>query len=188
VRPPLHELQALADRELVARARRARHAGDAEVAGRALAIVWLRNEELVRTVIARKVARAELDDVSSEACERFLRAVWSMAAEIENPAALLLAVARRTIADHYERAGRRPAGVAFGGQDVPVDGGIAEAEAELAFRELLAPLSARQREVVELRVRQGLSSAETGRRVGITANNVDQILFRALERLRAEAR
>jgi RNA polymerase sigma factor (sigma-70 family) len=185
---PSHaELQALDDAELVARARACHTAGAAgpETAKRCLALVFERHRDLVRVTCARNAPRAAVDDLEMSTYAGFLRTVYGGRTPIATPAGLLVVIARRVVADFH--AGRPPEQLEPDPErlrDAPDD---VDELAELAFADMLAPLDERQREVVTLRVRDGLPAAQVGELLGISAGNVHVILHRALARLREEA-
>jgi RNA polymerase sigma-70 factor (ECF subfamily) len=68
------------------------------------------------------------------------------------------------------------------------DAGYAEWEAEHDLALLLADLPQRQREVAELRYREGLAHDQIAERLGLTRNAVDQALHNAHRKLREKLR
>jgi len=64
------------------------------------------------------------------------------------------------------------------------DPGFASFEGELSVAQLLPLLAAREREIVELRVYEGLSQSEIAERVGMSQMHVSRLLRRSFEQLR----
>lgn len=181
-------LRGKSDAELVARARRYHAEGEAglETAKRCVALVFERHRGLVRAVCAAKAPIDVVDDLESAVYERFVRVVYLRAKRIERPAGLLVVMAERVVATHYDR--RKPSGAALDEAPEPVfdENGYDEVAADEVVAQLLAALSERQREVVWGRLWEGLTSAEIAERLETTAGNVDVIFFRAMKRLREE--
>jgi RNA polymerase sigma factor (sigma-70 family) len=188
--PPIShdELQGMSDAELVACARELYGTGDAgvETAKRCIALVFERHRRLVRALCAATAPIDDVDDLESGVYERFVRVVYLRRRPIENPAGLLVIMARRVVATFHDR--RKPPPASFDElAEVAAgeDGYDQLASAEVA-EQLLAALSPRQREVVWGRLWEGLTSAEVARRLQTTPGNVDVIFFRAMRRLREE--
>lgn len=102
--------------------------------------------------------------------------------------AWLYTVAQRRLVDEHRRAARGAADVvsldavrAERAQETDYGAGVAR-----ALRRAIAALPDGQREVVVLRLVQGHSFAETGRRLGVTPAACKMRLVRALETLRDE--
>ena len=181
------ELRALDDVELVRLARGCACGGppERETASRALAVVVLRRQGVLRAVIAGGAPRDVVDDLEAQVWARFTKRVYS-GSELTNPVGLLMRMAQRVRADHF--AGRKvtePLEDQDAGADDPAIDQLATAQ---CVEELLARLSDRQREVVRLRIIEGRSSAEVAQLQGTTPGNIDVIVHRALARLREEAR
>ena len=125
-----------------------------------------------------------VDDLEAQVYLRFVRAVYTQTAPMQNPSGLLVKMARNVIASHFQK--RRGDAIPIGElPDVPdTDDGLDDVGVDEAVEELLAPLNARQREVVWAKVMEGLSSAEIAARLDTTAGNVDVIVFRAMRTLR----
>jgi RNA polymerase sigma factor (sigma-70 family) len=176
----------MSDAALVAHARARLPDGDAglETAKSCVALVFERRRALVRAVCAAKAPVDVVDDLESQIYLRFVRAVYTQPATMQNPSGLLVKMARNVIASHFERS--RGDAVPFCElPDVPVtDGDLENVGAAETVDEILAVLNDRQREVVWGKVMEGLSSAEIGERLGTTAGNVDVIFFRAMRTLR----
>jgi RNA polymerase sigma factor (sigma-70 family) len=175
------------DRELVRLARALRGAGAAEEesARRCLAVVLLRNADLVRSIIAAKVPRAEVDDLESQVHVRFVGRVHG-GRDIDTPAGLLVRIAQRVRADFHARRDEPEA--RLDGWDVAVEDDALEEELDRqAVEELLAPLGERERRILWQRKIEGRPSAEVAAAEGLSPGNVDVIVCRALAKLREAA-
>lgn len=182
------DLVPLDDSALVQLALRCLHGGPAEreTAQRCVAVVILRWRGLVRGVIAAKVPRDAVDEVESDVLRRFATKVYS-GASLENPAGMLVRMARFSVASFHE--GRRDGELAIEGWDGAVDDdSLTSTEVEAAVDELLAPLNERQREAVWLRIVEGRPSAEVAAMLDTTPGNIDVIVHRALVKMREAAR
>jgi RNA polymerase sigma factor (sigma-70 family) len=172
----------MSDAELVAHARK--HPPGAQTAKLCVALVYERRRALVRAVCAAKAPIDVVDDLESQVYVRFVRAVYTQTAPMQNPSGLLVKMARNVIATHFEK--RRGDAAPYG--EMPETGALddryAEAETSEYVEQLLSSLSPVQREVVWARVMEGRSSADIGARLEKTAGNVDVIFFRALDKLR----
>jgi RNA polymerase sigma factor (sigma-70 family) len=178
------DLASLGDGALVQLAQASLADGPAEheTAQRCLAIVVIRHRDLIRSVIAGKVPRHAVDEVESDVLLRFAVKVYS-GASIVNPAGLLVRMATFARADYLERqTDRRVSSEPWDGaaDDPEMDA----AEVAVAVRELLAPLTERQREVVWKRIVEGHPSADVATMLGTTPGNIDVIVHRALARMR----
>jgi RNA polymerase sigma factor (sigma-70 family) len=183
---PYAELEQMSDAELVAHARERMPEGDAglETAKLCVALVYVRRRALVRAVCAMRAPGDVVDDLESQVYVRFVRAVHTQTAPMQNPSGLLVKMARNVIASHFEKA--RGDAIPIGElPELPdTEGALDELGVDEAVEELLAVLTERQRQVVWGKVMDGLTSAEIAERLGTTAGNVDVIFFRALEKLR----
>jgi len=178
-------LSTLDDAALAVLARNSLAGGDAEreTARRCVGLLVARHRGLVRAVIAAKVPLVDVDDVESSVLARFAAAIYTGERPIQNPAGLLVRIAKWARADYH--ASRRPPDLPIEEwDDAEVDAALDGSADEAAIEELLAPLSERQREVVCRRVLDGDSSAEVATRLGTTPGNIDVILHRALARIR----
>lgn len=176
----------MSDADLVAHARDRLPDGDAgiETAKTCVALLFERRRALVRAVCAAKAPVDVVDDLESQVYLRFVRAVYTQTAPMQNPSGLLVKMARNVIASHFERSrGEAPPTGEL--PDVPVtDDGLNDLGTAEAVDELLAALTDRQRKVVWGKVMEDQSSAEIATRLDTTAGNVDVIFFRALDKLR----
>lgn len=178
------DLVTLGDSALVQLAQQCLAGGDAacETARRCVAVVAIRHRSLIRDVIAAKVPRQAVDEVESDVLLRFASKVYS-GTPIVNPAGLLVRMATFCRADYLER---RTDGLV---SSEPWDGAADDPEMDAAetaatVRELLAPLTDRQREIVWKRIVEGHPSADVATQLGTTPGNIDVIVHRALARMR----
>jgi RNA polymerase sigma factor (sigma-70 family) len=172
----------MSDAELVAHARE--QPPRAQTAKLCVALLFERRRALVRAICAAKAPVDVVDDLESQVYLRFVRAVYTQTAPMQNPSGLLVKMARNVIASHFERA--RGDAIPIG--ELPdvaaADDGLDALGVDEAVAGLLAALTPRQREVVWGRVMEGLSSAEIAARLDINTGNVDVIFFRAMRKLR----
>jgi RNA polymerase sigma-70 factor (ECF subfamily) len=138
---------------------------------------------LIRRVYAYVAYRIgdgpDAEDVTSEVFERALRFRSSYDARRGEPAAWLVGIARRCIAD----LGRAPEPVEP--PDAPAPGSLEEeAVRRLWAAQLVAALPERDRDLIALRYGADLTAREIGGLLGLRPNSVEVALHRALERLR----
>jgi len=139
---------------------------------------------LIRRVYAYAAYRigdgVDAEDVTSETFERALRYRDSYDSRRGDPAAWLIGIARRCIADAALR-GETPTG------DVPEIAGDEHEESTLRRIELrgaVSRLDERDRELVALRYGADLSARQIGELLDMRTNAVEVALHRALARLR----
>ncbi len=142
-------------------------------------------EELVRRVYAYVAYRMgdgpDAEDVTSDAFERALRFRASYDSQKGEPAAWLIGIARRCIADasRAPHPGEAP--------DVAAPGNLEEeAVQRLSLAEAIAALGERDRELIALRYGADLTARQIGRIFGKRTNTVEVALYRALARLRGQ--
>jgi RNA polymerase sigma-70 factor, ECF subfamily len=132
-------------------------------------------------------SRDEAEDLTQQTFERALRAWRRFDPERASPLTWLLAIARNLLIDHYR--GLDP------GRHQPLDDIDHPSEDPISDLSLgpspeleraLATLSERDRELIALRYGGDLSGPEIAELTGLTLANVQQILSRALRRLRIE--
>jgi RNA polymerase sigma factor (sigma-70 family) len=183
---PFDELQRMSDAELVAHARMCHAQGESEVetAKRCVALVYERNRALVRAIVASKTPIDMVDDLESTVYERFVRAVYTQPKPIETPAGLLVVMAQRVIATHYQT--RKPTGASL--DELDGVGAFDDGYDAIVVEQLLSVLDERQREIVWGRLWGGLRGDEMAERLNTSRGNVDVIFFRAMERMREELR
>ncbi|MCB9177631.1 MAG: sigma-70 family RNA polymerase sigma factor [Caldilineae bacterium] len=160
--------------------------------------LYRRHVERVHRFIAFRVGdEAAARDLTQDA---FLRALRGIAA-LERPErfeAWLLAIAHRTVQNHYRSLGRRPdeaeleaADAARSAGRLEQGGGVADPQSRLeatlrqeALRRALSELSQAQQEVLGLRFVAGLSFAETAEITGRSLHAVRKLQYRGLALLR----
>jgi RNA polymerase sigma-70 factor, ECF subfamily len=135
---------------------------------------------------AHHVGRNAADDIVSETMTRAVAGIAGFRLTAHGIEPWLFGIARRVAADHHRRAGRRrrwSRAVAAPAFALPSD--IAEAAADhAAVRAAFNRLSARDREVLELRVIAGLSPEQTAALLGKRPGAIRTAQSRALARLR----
>jgi RNA polymerase sigma-70 factor (ECF subfamily) len=137
----------------------------------------------------RVASRSDAEELTQQTFERALRA-WSRFDPERAPLGVwLISIARNLLVDHYRRNGASP-------QQQPLE---AASEEQLgsempapnlgidpALAEALSTLSPRDREIVALRFGADLSGPEIAAATDLSLANVQQILSRALRKLRAQ--
>ena len=135
--------------------------------------------------LAYRVAdRAEAEDLTQLTFERALRAWRRYDPRRASPRTWLLAIARNLVIDHFRRRRPEPVGDRLDPGTTPgpeADLGISP---ELATA--LASLGALEREVLALRFGGDLNGPEIAEQFDLSLANVQQIVSRALRKLRAE--
>ena len=137
----------------------------------------------------RLSSREQAEDLCQLTFERALRAWPRYDRARSAPLTWLLAIARNLLIDHYRRQpavkewpieavdeARLPSST-LPGPDLGLDAGLERA---------LGSLTPRSREVIALRYGADLSGPEIAALSGLTLDNVQQILSRALRQMRAE--
>jgi len=133
--------------------------------------------------------RAAAEDVTAQAFERAYRRRGSFDERRGSPRGWLFGIARNAALDELRRR-RRTAGLVAepgdeGADPVALLGEDEEAAARrVTVRAALAGLDARDRELIALKFHAGLSNAEIGGVLGISAANAGTRLHRAVTRLR----
>ena len=142
-------------------------------------------EPLIRRVYAYVAYRIgdgpDAEDITSETFERALRYKSSYDRSKGEPAAWLIGIARRCLAD---AAPPRLAPEAVGESAAP-DNVEEESVRRIDLRSALAKLSQRDRELLALRYGADLTASQIGELLDLTTNAVEVALHRARERLAA---
>jgi RNA polymerase sigma-70 factor (ECF subfamily) len=147
-----------------------------------------RPEDAIRRVYAYVAYRIgggpEAEDVTSATIERAVRYRSSYRRDEGSPAAWLIGIARRCLADAAVVRARE---VRSDDQLEPGGGDVAgQAAARIDLHRAVATLDGRSRELIALRYGADLSSKEIGRVLEMTAGAVDVALHRSLKELRGE--
>lgn len=124
----------------------------------------------------------EAEDVVGDVFERALRYRGSYDARLGAPAAWLIGIARRVLAEHRSRPVASPLEATYD----PAAPGELELEIvqRLSLRSAMARLSDGDRELLALRYGADLSARQIGHVVEMRTNAVEVALSRALRRLR----
>lgn len=128
-----------------------------------------------------RVPSSDVDDVTAEVMSKIWRAFSTFRGE--NPKAWALRIAFNHIADYYRAHKRTPVALPL---KEPQDG-VDASEDWLTFltvSQALAKLSPTHLAVLQLRLVEGFSAAETARILGTTEQAVDSLLYRAKKRFR----
>jgi RNA polymerase sigma-70 factor (ECF subfamily) len=130
------------------------------------------------------------EDLAAETWLAAVRTLPTFEGDARDFRALLFAVARRRVVDHYRRMGRRPIVVPLeaagdaASRDDPSETVEAALSSEKAITALTSALPADQAEVIVLRVVADLSVEEVARIMERSAGAVRVLQHRALRRLR----
>jgi len=163
----------------------ARDAEDARLlAARDYATLFAAYLPVVQTRVHARVRGPGADDVVQEVFQRLLRELNAGKTYAVPFRVVVHNVIGWTIKDHY-RSGDGHEVSLPDGFDPPGDLDV-EYEDDDSFFALLEGLTEKQREVVVMRYWEGLEIDEIAERLGMKRNAVDQILWRAHERLRPD--
>lgn len=128
-----------------------------------------------------RVPSSDVDDVTAEVMAKVWRAFSGFRGE--NPKAWALRIAYNQIADYYRAHKRSPSAIPL----IEVENGVDASEDWLTFltvSQALDKLSPTHLAVLQLRLVEGFSSAETAGILGTTQQAVDSLLYRAKKRFR----
>jgi RNA polymerase sigma factor (sigma-70 family) len=146
----------------------------------------------VYAFFAYSVDATTAEDLTAATFERVVRSWRRYDASRGRIETWLLAIARNILRDHLRRQSHRAGPSldefpALAQSFISRDGSPGDRLDAIALHEWLSQLQPREREVLGLRYGADLTSAEIGRCLGLTQDNVNQIASRALRRLRAIA-
>jgi RNA polymerase sigma factor (sigma-70 family) len=145
-----------------------------------------RPEPLIRRVYAYVAYRVgdgpDAEDITSDTFERAFRYRDRFDGRRGDPAAWLIGIARRCIADHY---GARAVPVDDPAEDVAPGDLAADSAVRLDLLEAVSLLSPRDRELVALRYGADLTARQIGELLELKTNAVEVALHRALQTLRS---
>ena len=136
-------------------------------------------------------SRTDAEDLTQLTFERAVRAWPRFDPERSAVGTWLLAIARNLLIDHYRATGRvrvEPIVVDSGPEPdvLTVEGPEAELGVSAELAAALEQLNEREREVIALRFGADLSGPQVADVMHLTLANVQQILSRALRKLRAQ--
>ena len=146
----------------------------------ATALIHAVSPKLYRFLAAQTVSKAEADDLLQETWLR-IHKVRHTYRPGEPAIAWFYAIARHVRVDHYRKAMRTTL-LERDLENIPEPAAAPVQSGELEA--LLAPLSAREREVVEMLKVEGLSLEEVARATSSTVGSVKQKAHRAYKKLR----
>jgi RNA polymerase sigma-70 factor (ECF subfamily) len=127
--------------------------------------------------------RAAAEDVTAAAFERAYRRQGSFDARRGTQRAWLFGIARNAALDELRRR-RRSAALLADPEDPAGDDHDEDALRRATVRVALAQLDPRERELIALKFHAGLSNAEIGKVLGVSAGNAGTRVHRAVTRLR----
>jgi RNA polymerase sigma factor (sigma-70 family) len=140
---------------------------------------------LIRRVYAYVAYRigdgADAEDITADTLERAVRYRDRFDARRGDPAAWLIGIARRCIADHY---GTRPIVVESIPDETAPGELAADSAARLDVRAAVSLLAERDRELLALRYGADLTARQIGELLELKTNAVEVALHRALQTLR----
>jgi RNA polymerase sigma-70 factor (ECF subfamily) len=156
------------------------------VAARDFSSVYDEQVWLVYGFFAYRVrSRADAEDLTQQTFERALRAWGRYDPQRASVPTWLMAIARNLLVDHL-RADRRPLPLDELTDDVqPAVSDRPDLGLDPEVERALAALGERERELIALRFGADLGGPEIAELTGLTLANVQQILSRALRRMRA---
>lgn len=192
---PDHELQQLADEQLIAYIRDARDAGQLALARRGLAILVFGYERDVKRRLSIKVPAHVVDDLAHDALVRAIAAAFD-GTSVGEFRSWLHTIVDRTAVDYYRRVERRPKETILpsehaGEDDVwgaepSIESEAGAVELRIIVEEVLDTFNVKHRLVIELHVFGGLTAREVCDRIeGMSEDNVAQIASRFRAKLRA---
>ena len=192
---PDHELQQLADEQLIAYIRDARDAGELAHGRRGLMFLVYGYERDVKRRLSIKVPKHVVDDLAHDALVKAIAAAFD-GTSVGEFRSWLHTIVDRTAVDFFRRAERRPKEALLPGEhageegvwgaEPAVDCEAGAVELRIVVEEVLETLSEKHRLVIELHVFGGLTAGEVCDRIeGMSEDNVAQIATRFRAKLRA---
>ena len=192
---PDHELQQLADEQLIAYIRDARDAGELAHGRRGLMFLVYGYERDVKRRLSIKVPKHVVDDLAHDALVKAIAAAFD-GSSVGEFRCWLHTIVDRTAVDFFRRAERRPKETILPsehageegvwGAEPAVDSEAGAVELRIIVEEVLETFNEKHRLVIELHVFGGLTAAEVcGRIEGMSEDNVAQIASRFRAKLRA---
>jgi RNA polymerase sigma-70 factor (ECF subfamily) len=157
---------------------------------------WLRNK--VRPWAQRQIGgdlmrKLDASDIAQEVCIRIHRAFDRLYEDCTLPQLLGLArtVLHNVVADCRRRRAHREVGgeglfAGLAADTTPAEQRVLRGEREARLEQAIERLPEQQRRALRLRLRQGLTFQEIGRRMNISLSRARVLFLRAAERLRGE--
>jgi RNA polymerase sigma factor (sigma-70 family) len=190
-----HELQQLADEQLIAYVRDARDAGQLAHGRRGLAILVFGYERDVKRRLSIKVPSHVVDDLAHDALVRAIAAAFD-GSSVGEFRGWLHTIVDRTAVDFFRRAERRPKETILPsehageddlwGAEPSIEGEAGAVELRIIVEEVLETFNEKHRLVIELHVFGALTAGEVCDRIdGMSEDNVAQIASRFRAKLRA---
>lgn len=152
--------------------------------GAATALIHRLSPRVHRFFAVQFASRASADDLLQETWLR-IHEVRHTYRPGEPVLPWLYAIARHIRVDHYRKSGRTSAREQSLDETPEIPAPHTASATTLTMEELLAPLPASQREVIEMLKVSGMSLEEVARATSSSVGSVKQKAFRAYEKLRA---
>jgi RNA polymerase sigma-70 factor (ECF subfamily) len=149
----------------------------------ATALIEAFSPQLYRFFVVQAQSRADADDLLQETWMRIHRMRHTYRAGEPAPP-WFYAIARHVRVDHYRKAIRRTLGTQELEERARASAAVAGVEGMRDLDALLAPLSASQREVIEMLKVAGMSLEEVARATSSSVGSVKQRVHRAYKKLR----
>jgi RNA polymerase sigma-70 factor (ECF subfamily) len=147
-------------------------------------------QEHVETVYGyfayRLGSRSDAEDLTQETFERAFRAWGRYDSARASVRTWLVAIAHNLLIDHYRSSPAKRERPLDGDPGIEAPAAPSPLELDAGLARALGRLSDRQRQLIALRFGADLSGPEIAALTGLSLANVQQILSRALRRLRAE--
>ncbi len=174
------------DLSLVRRARVAYGAGDLEAAKLCAAELWLRYERAAYTASRRRARGSEAEEVFGAVQTRFIQWVYTGASEPEHMIGLISKMASFAYRDVERTEAQQPTTVEDIGDWGGDDAEVATFHDHDLLTRLFTALNDRERLVMERDLDDAPDDAIAAE-LGVNPNNLHQIRFRAMKKLRAAA-
>lgn len=153
----------------------------------ATALIEAFSPQLYRFFVVQAQSRSDADDLLQETWLRIHRMRHTYRAGEPAPP-WFYAIARHVRVDHYRKAIRRTLGAQELEERARANATVAGVEGMRDLDALLAPLSASQREVIEMLKVAGMSLEEVARATSSSVGSVKQKVHRAYKKLRETMR
>lgn len=140
-------------------------------------------EEMSKPVFFYALRLCQVPDIAEDVMQETFLTVWNKAASFDktNGRAWLFTIAKNKTIDRLRAQNRQAAlqeDCAAGGDSI--EGALSD----MAFFQMLAPLSEKERDVVSLRLFSGLTLTETAKELGIPKGTVFWLYNTAIKKLR----
>jgi RNA polymerase sigma factor (sigma-70 family) len=179
-----HDLQHLADDELIGYMRRARAAGDPSAAT-ALAILVYGHWPNVERRVRLKIPAQHVEDLAGDIVADAITSAFD-GQSVGEFVSWLNTITQREIADFYRRGPGKTRFADAEGPEPETPPETGEVEVRDAIERVMAPLRADHRAIVDMVVFEDRSAGDAAHAAGTTEANVHQVVSRFRRALRAE--